>query len=431
MMQGLSTDQAPPFLSVARFFLLAPLFGIVASLLAVYFGLEHLLNRHDTVTIAVIHTITIGFFAQLMLGAMAQMLPVLAGIKLPKVELTAALVHLLLIVGALLFALAFLLNMKNLFFTASAALTAAFTLFFMPLVKQFLKADSKNATINAMRLAALFAVMTVLLGSHLALSRTGIIGQLHLALADIHIAVAFFGFAGLLVAGVAQQVLPMFYVSPPFPKFCRIWIAVIALSLLLFAVGSVSDLIFIKIVGKTVVAVAFTAFGIVALRKLSQRKRRLWDTSLFYWHLSLLFLVTGVLAWVLLAFFEVKNSDYLLAVWLGGGFLMSLMNGMLMKIVPFLVWLHLSSRFVPNLPNIREIMPESLARTQAAMHYVALVCLLASPLGNLPFNVGCVALVASNALLFLIVLRAVRLYTRLLPTAQFSDQFSHFEQSPK
>ena len=71
---------------------------------------------------------------------------------------------------------------------------------------------------------------------------------------------------------------------------------------------------------------------------------------------------------------------------LGGGLLLgfafSVVNGMLYKIVPFLSWFHLQHRKVTVLggagtrvPNMKEFLPDRLARRQLWMH-LATLCLL-------------------------------------------------------
>jgi len=85
-LQGLSTDQAPPLAAPIRFFLSAPLFGILAGILIFFSDIDALTNRFSIESIVITHILTIGFLGFIMLGSLTQMLPVLTGTKIPNVE---------------------------------------------------------------------------------------------------------------------------------------------------------------------------------------------------------------------------------------------------------------------------------------------------------------------------------------------------------
>jgi len=67
---GLSTDQAPPISAPVRFFLTAPLFGVLAGILMFFSESASLMNRFSMDSIVITHAMTIGFLAFIMLGAM-------------------------------------------------------------------------------------------------------------------------------------------------------------------------------------------------------------------------------------------------------------------------------------------------------------------------------------------------------------------------
>jgi hypothetical protein len=103
------------------------------------------------------------------------------------------------------------------------------------------------------------------------------------------------------------------------------------------------------------------------------------------------------------------------------GFAMSVVCGMLYKIVPFLLWLHLSSslsrpgRFGIRLPNMKQFVEDRLIRLQFAIHAAALVLLLSAsqPAWGIPLAASAgVALAASSILLGWNLLAALRLYRR-------------------
>ena len=78
----LSFENAPPFAAPLRFFLTAPLFSLAAGLLLMAAGPDLLASRWTPGLLAATHLITVGFMLQVMLGALIQILPVVAGVNL-------------------------------------------------------------------------------------------------------------------------------------------------------------------------------------------------------------------------------------------------------------------------------------------------------------------------------------------------------------
>ena len=104
----LSYDQSPPFSAPLRFFLTAPLFGLLAGALVLWQGPELFASRWTPAALALTHLITVGFMLQIMLGALLQLLPVVAGAHLARPARVAAVVHAGLTLGALALVAAFL-----------------------------------------------------------------------------------------------------------------------------------------------------------------------------------------------------------------------------------------------------------------------------------------------------------------------------------
>ncbi|MDP1926723.1 MAG: hypothetical protein Q8K57_18280, partial [Thiobacillus sp.] len=97
---GLSFEQAPPFALPLRFFLTAPLFLLAAAGL-IMFSPEALAARWTPQALALTHALTLGFLAMTMLGALLQMLPVVAGAPQPNPRLVAWLSHVALTLGSI------------------------------------------------------------------------------------------------------------------------------------------------------------------------------------------------------------------------------------------------------------------------------------------------------------------------------------------
>jgi hypothetical protein len=99
---------------------------------------------------------------------------------------------------------------------------------------------------------------------------------------------------------------------------------------------------------------------------------------------------------------------------LQGGFV-SVIAGMLYKIVPFLVWLHLQNRGQGRVmaPNMKVVLSEERMLRHYRAHLVASVALLAATIwpGALAYPAG-LALIVANGLLGANLLSAVAVYRR-------------------
>lgn len=117
----LSYDQSPPITAPFRFFLTAPVFGVLAGLLLVWSGPNAFLSRWTPEALALTHLITAGFMLQVMLGALIQVLPVVAGANMARPLLVASLVHAAITLGGLVLPLAFLTFQPGMFIFAAVS----------------------------------------------------------------------------------------------------------------------------------------------------------------------------------------------------------------------------------------------------------------------------------------------------------------------
>ena len=301
------------------------------------------------------------------------MLPVLAGAKMPKVVFVTKYAHILLVFGAV-FMLLGLLEQNTFFGTlALMALGSGFLIFLSAIAFSLKGVSNFNATVKSMTVSLFFAFSIVLMGLFLLYSYvSNQMPEIHATIANIHSVWAIFGFCGLLIIGVAFQVLPMFYVAPKFKNFCKkrvVWLIpfglLIWLLLNLFAPQY-------ALVAKLWIATFFWAFATAVWRKLGQRRRPITDVTVWYWRSASVFLTLGAFLWI---FDEYFKHEYIVMVGIliGGGFIMSIMVGMLYKIVPFLVWFHLNAKGYMSIPTINEMINKNLARAQFILLIASLV----------------------------------------------------------
>lgn len=415
MFQGLSTDQAPPIQAPLRFFLTAPLFGIAAAVLILFGNPEELLSRYSLSSIAVVHTITIGFFAFVMLGALTQMLPVLAGVKIEAVEHVTKYTHLSLILGLLSMVGALYTSWHLLYLFAMIELGVGFLTLVVLIAHSIKGVQNFTPTVKNMAIALFFAFFTGLMGVMLLGEYASMPSAWHLVLANIHSVWGIFGFGGILIVGVSFQVLPMFYVAPQFKPFCLQKVAkILSFGLILWMALQ----FFVPeygVVAKIIVALFLWAFATTLWLKLNGRKRKISDITIWYWRMGALFLTLGLFLWVADEFLSHAYSVEV-ALLIGIGFLMSIMVGMLYKIIPFLVWFHLNASGYMSIPTMNEMISKRLTYMQFFLFYFSLVGLLISCFYPQFVSVFASAFILSMAILEYNVVSCALLYAKIKKT---------------
>ncbi|MBI1889441.1 MAG: hypothetical protein HYS18_02215 [Burkholderiales bacterium] len=385
MQRVLSLDQAPALSIPLRFFLTAPFFAILASLLIVWQGQDLFVSRWSPGTLALTHLLTLGFLAMTMIGALIQILHVVAGVALPQLRLTASATHVLLTLGTLLLCAAFLSSEAWMFKLAILILPTAFVILLAACVRGMRRLRELSATVSAIRMALMALAITILLGASVAAIFAWQVALPLVPLVNLHAGWGLLGWVGLLIVGVAYQVLPMFQVTPLYPAAMTQWLArsifgILAAGTLAFAWGTNAE-------GDSLdafmlpAAVAYLAFAIVTLRLLKSRKRPP-DATTYFWVCGMIFLAICGAIWMTGQFAphlqQTAAYPLLLGVLFIAGFVLSIVNGMLYKIVPFLVWYHLQNQITDRrirAPNVRDVISEPAAFNQFCAHLVAVLML--------------------------------------------------------
>lgn len=409
---GLSLDQAPPISVPFRFFLSAPIFAILIAIIILSNDASLVMNKYSNLAVAITHLFTLGILSMIIVGAMQQMMPVLAGAVIKKPLLFANIVHINLILGTLLFTFYFLFSGKVFLILGTLFLAISFLSFLYISIKLLFKVKYLTSTVIAMRIFTLVGFITIVLGLYLAKAHiSDNISSFHYSLVSIHILFGMFGFALILIMGVAFQVIPMFYVAKPFSKFVQNKVPFLILFLLVLYIAFeffTLDKTFIKLL----FVFAIYSFANSAINSLNNRKRPIFDVTLLYWKLSLYSLIAFLIFWL---FFS--TQDYLLAVFFALGFLFSLLQGMIYKIIPFLCWFHLSSKGYFTVPTIRELIVEKDIRLQFYIYTSSLLFfLLASFLSSIFIYIGALLFIISNILFLINMILAIKKYKEVLKT---------------
>lgn len=429
MRRVLSFGEIPPLSVPLRFFLTAPVFAALAALLLLTYGESALTSRWSPITLALTHLLTLGVLGMAMIGALAQIMPVVAGVHLPRPVLSAALIHGLLVAGTLTLVAGFLTAMPVLFAAAVILLGAGFVVFLGACLHGLRQASDANATLVAICLALLALAITTALGLGLAsVFAWPTLAWPLVTPTNLHAGWGLAGWVALLVAGVAYQVIPMFQVTPLFPPLFARWFAPAAF--LLLGLCSLALLPALTSLGQSVYSglnilagAAYALFALTTLHLLQQRKRPKPDTTTYFWNTSLVSLLAASLLWMTAAWLPALAQQpaypLVLGVLMIVGFGYSAINGMLYKIVPFLVWHHLQTRLAGGAvraPNVRQIISEAASQRQWLAHAVALGLLAGAGLwpAVLARPAGLALLVSASALGYNL-LTALQVYRRHLP----------------
>ncbi len=395
----LAFDKAPPLGAPLRFFLTAPLFGMAAALLVLWAGPHALATRWTPPLLSATHLLTLGVLAMVMIGAVIQMVAVVAGSPVARPRWVAGGVHALLTAGVVALGVGLdALDRRWLAF-AMVLLGLGVAGFVGVVVGTVTRAPRAHDTVLGIGLAVLSLAFTAGLGLTLAAGYVFDSVILHrFPLTDAHLGWGIAGWMGLLVVGVAFQVVPMFQITPNYPDAVRRWLVkCIFAGLLMWSAGDLLAFwvappwVWLQRAGGAVLLAAYGTFAVVTLRLQARRRRRLADVTTDLWRVGMVSLLGAGLLWLALqwvpALAEYRGYPLLLGVLLLLGFALSVINGMLYKIVPFLVWFHLQNRLLAaphaaalQLPNMKQIVTDRWARRQLRVHVAALLLALGAAL---------------------------------------------------
>lgn len=383
----LSLEQAPPISVPFRFFLLAPLFGALAGLLVLVAGPEMLVNRWSPAVLAFTHLWTLGFIALVMCGALMQMLPVLAGAPLPGVLWVARVVNLFLVLGTLALVSSFLSAERGWMWVAMGLLGSGFLVFVVAVITALRRVRMPNTTVVGMGLAVVCLLVTVGFGLYLGSGFSGLIAHHNMSrLVDLHLGWGFLGWVGLLLVAVAYQVVPMFQVTPDYPAWIRRlliglpFLGLVSWMPLQWALSEELAPPALASLWLGLFAGAYPLFAAYTLVLQARRRRKVPDNTLSFWRYALIVILASYLLWLSAQLSPqlAESREYPLILGLGMLFsAISLVSGMLYKIVPFLSWFHLQHRqvramcFDVQIPNMKEFLPDAPARLQLRLHLLA------------------------------------------------------------
>ncbi|MBK1691949.1 hypothetical protein [Ectothiorhodospira mobilis] len=408
----LSLDRTPPLWVPLQFMATAPLFAVAFAALLAVEGPDALLSRWTPAMLAATHLLVLGYITMVMFGAMQQLLPVVAGSPVPRERLTSRLIHLGLALGTPLLAAGLAWSIPPALATGGLCVLGAMGLFIVTTSISLWRSPARGPTHTALWLAVAALAVTVTLGAWLALGHLPGL-PLPRSMTQLHLAWGLAGWIALLIAGVAYQVVPMFQMTPEYPaRFARFHAPGVFILLALVTAGGflpgVPGIALQTLAAAGLVA-ALAGFAFITLRLQARRRRRNADVTVAFWRTGLLALPLALSLWGLSALpFTpgIQGPAALIPAWLFlAGFTLSIINGMLYKIVPFLVWLHLNHRLMQSgrwdapVPNMHQVIPIRHTRLQWWFHLTALAAGTAALLWPPLLYPALLAFALSNTLL--------------------------------
>jgi len=376
----LSYDQSPPLSAPLRFFLTAPLFLVLAGVLAVTEGDAIFASRWTPAALAATHLLTVGFMLQVMVGALIQILPVLAGANLARPRLIAGIVHPGLALGALALAASFLSSSPGWLHGAGGLLAVSLTVFLVAAGLAIFRVPSTSPSIRGLKLSVFALAVTAASGLFMLLVLAGGWAVPLMPLADLHAAWGLGGWAGILLMAVAYVVVPMFQLTPGYPArpawaFPLLLMAALLLWSLAWAVSGE----ILQRLAQAGLAVGGLLFIGQTMKLQAARRRARPDSTFRYWQGAL---YASLLALTMLLATAVRPSLAELPAWTTGfgvlillGGLSAFIIGMLYKIMPFLLWLHLQPLARPGrpVPPMNKLLVDKHALWQWRLYLLAVL----------------------------------------------------------
>ena len=428
--KGPSFNTIPPLSIPLRFFLTAPLFGLLAAVIMFYSGPELWQSRWHSNSLALTHLLTIGFMLMVMIGALYQFIPVMMGQLIPASKIIAPLVHVGLFIGSLTLCFAFLSQERILYQLALAFLASAIILFAASLLPLLIARLKNHLMVFLLRILFTVLVVTIGLGLYLLFAYSFPELQINYRLyTDTHALWGLTGWTVLLIMAVSSQIIPMFYVTPEFSitylKSLSLLI-VLSLSFILFLnTGLINSVPLVDELISIVLSIELMFFAIYTIRLIRQRKRKLPDATINFFYLSLISMIVTIVIWwlyikVLLLRYEflMPQFELIIAILLIYGLAISAMMGMLQKIVPFLIYLNLQQLSMKHpgsitlVPNMKKIISSKSAKIQFLVHCISLLLLIFSVYVPMLVWLAACSMAANFLCLFNNLLRGLYLYKK-------------------
>ncbi|TAN29926.1 MAG: hypothetical protein EPN31_05480 [Castellaniella sp.] len=401
MQRALDFDKTPALAVPLPLLLNVPIFALLAGALATWAGPQAFASRWSPVTLALTHLWTLGILTSAMLGALMQILAVACNVPTLRARGVSSFVHATLTTGTLFLVAGFLWWWPAAWRTATLLLTLAFATYLLAMAASLWHYRTQVY-------AGAREILVAVRGSLAALAATAIIG---LALAgslsagrppadwvDSHALWGLLGWAGLLLMGMSFQLLPIFQATELYPRHLVRWLP-LAIPLLLIAWTAFSVMSGHASVpprlAELLLAGGYAVWAGVTLHRLWTRKRPAPEATTLYWYAAMASLLACTALWLRFSPGRATQPELALGTLMIVGVFGSAIQGMLYKIVPFLLWKHAQEALeipgsdpariracLKRLPKMVQYIPAGRARAQWVAHVVVILSWTIAALGG-------------------------------------------------
>ena len=375
---GLSLEQAPPVSVVFRFFFLGAIFGIISGISLFIYGSE-VFDASSTAALTFTHLLTLGVMLSFMFAALFQMLPVIAGVTLSSPIQKANLLLYPFVLGVVTLLFAF--NMPHtswLFIAASVLLGVSLMAILFVMLKNLLRLEHHTTSSKGMTYALFSLIFVLLFALYLTFSLGGILeGAYYLPIKEAHYSFGLYGWISLLIIAISFQVIEMFYVTPAYPDLISKHLPKALFFLLLISSVLALFIPFVWFISDILLILLLSAYALVTLKRLTQRKRPLTDATVWFWRMGLTSLLLSLLSMTMTLFTTLEIFKALSYIFFSS-FALSIVFAMFYKIVPFLTWFHLNSQGYFTAPMMHEVIHPKTAKKHLYIHVVTIISFIVS-----------------------------------------------------
>lgn len=377
----ITPEQAPPLGVPFLFFFVGMVHLPIAAFVALAFRETLLVSNWVPEMLGFTHFATLGFLASIMMGALYQMIPVVAGRPVPMVR-SGYLVMILHVLGTGHLIAGLSRWNSTLMALGICIELGAMVVFILPVLYALFRAPTQHASVNGMRMAVLALLVTVGLGVVLGLAHLGIpYSGTRPNWLKAHMTFGVLGWVGMLIMSVSWQVIPMFYLTPAYSarnmkwmnRWAGLFLLIVPFGLWFHAIGVSSFLI--EFGALAMATIIWLVHPLVTLNLIRRKRRKVRDGSLWFWTMGLM---SGLacLPLVIVAFNSDSTYWPLVTGWVVlWGWAGSIVHGMLYRIIPFLAWFQWFSGYVGTyrVPSMKSILPETFIMIGFLAHMVTLI----------------------------------------------------------
>jgi len=407
---GLSMEQAPPVMVVLRFFVTASIFGVLLGVYIMGDIMGVVPTNEYSLSVIIVHLLALGVMASFMFGALFQMLPVIAGVVIKMPTKKSMVTNILLVMGLMAQLFAFQTSSSILYLTASILLGAGLLHASTLMLKELIDVKDHSSSSRGMLFALGSFVIAIILGVYMLLTLGGYIdGNLFSDIKIAHYSFALFGWITLLIISVSFQVVEMFYVTPKYPIVISQYLTGAIFSLLVLKVVALFSGLGSSILD-SLIALLFIIYAGVTIHRLYKRRRPTSDATVWFWRFGMAMLILSMSMILISNLTGTKEPFIYISQISFIGFALSIVFAMVYKIVPFLVWFHLSNQGYMEAPMMFDVIHPKRAKVHFWIHIsMILTWILSIPFINIIILLPILMIISFSWLLYHLVM-AIKKY---------------------